>query len=437
MKSHLDFTTQIPILALLTCSLGVYADTTTSTNEPITGSDGTVTMTRYMMSTATFVVNNCAAPPSSQTLASNTLYYNTITITSGSTAGTITIDAASGTHTGTIQIIRPTPNYVTTTSTAAGTALTTITTTLTTATADGQIGLVEIIVPHQSTVTTTRTTYVQVGQSAYTSTESTAGYTVTIDRATPLHETTTTITSGSQSVATTTLYKASGTVTGTVQVIQPTPQSCNNAGLQYAIYNNAFTDRGTQYAGVGNYQTFNPQYFKTQRPYANDLTNTLGFLNNIPGSNVNGVYQYDTNITVYKTSTKTISVAVNHRGYFFPKMDGNYTFSSPSTDDMTIMWIGSLAYSGWTRANAQIVQGYVNTQNNAMSYSMFLNAGQYYPIRFMFGNDAQVASFQFLIKAPDGSTVVSNISTTANQYLVPYSCDLTTAPMFQPWGQET
>jgi len=397
--------------------------------------------------------------------------YVTITISTGtSSVYTTTLNTADpfNTVTGTVEIVDPVPVSQVTVFTTGGTrAFTSILTPTTTEvtisgtspviitvnappTASGGVSsvsqptgpqtvLVNVptsVAPVAVVTTTTTTTFEPVGSAPFTTTQPTLGGTVTVVQGTPLHITTITLTSGTQAIVTSTLVQPSGTRTGTVAIIYPTPQTCNNQGLQYAVYVNPFQiDSGT--GATTNYTSFSPEYFKTQRPYAIDTTTVLGFVNDIPGDNdANGNPTYDTNITLYKTNTKTIQIAVNHRGYFYAQQSGTYTFRTPASDDITIFWFGDLAYSGWTRGNADIVQPYTRPQLNAVTVTRTLIQGQYYPFRIVFGNGVQVARFYFEVFAPDGSLIVSN-STSGTKYLVQYACDQDLAPQFQPFGQET
>jgi len=206
--------------------------------------------------------------------------------------------------------------------------------------------------------------------------------------------------------------------------------------LNYAIYTNPFqVDSGNK--ATTNYTSFSPEYFKSQTPYAVDTTTTLGFVNAACGStDSTGNCRYDANTTLYATNTKTLQIAVNHHGYFFAPQSGSYTFKTPASDDITILWFGATAYSGWTRANADIVQTYVRTQDNSITITKTLVAGTYYPFRIVYGNGIQVARFSFSVTAPDGSTVVNSDISQANQYLVQYPCD-GSSPQFAAFGAES
>ena len=71
-------------------------------------------------------------------------------------------------------------------------------------------------------------------------------------------------------------------------------------------------------------------------------------------------------------------------GYFKPSETGSHTFSSTS-DDMSYLWIGDKAIAGYTPSNALIDNGGPHGTNYAAG-TMTLTAGEYYPIRVIYGN---------------------------------------------------
>lgn len=127
-------------------------------------------------------------------------------------------------------------------------------------------------------------------------------------------------------------------------------------------------------------------------------------------------------------------IVVSHRGYAYAKQSGEYTFTVPVSDNIVAAWIGPNAVSGYTRSNANLFQEWGGT---SAVYKMTVEKGKYYPIRIMWANAGGPGSFQFEIKAPDG-TVVADSKSGASKFLVQYSCDGTSAPKFTtPFGSET
>lgn len=151
--------------------------------------------------------------------------------------------------------------------------------------------------------------------------------------------------------------------------------------------------------------------------YSEDITTTGGWtLNNIAtisgqastfnmtdsglyGERFNGYY--NDNVTFFDTATKqgdtNLTSGINNFtsnadsyswqwvGYFLPPTTGIYTFFT-SSDDASHLWIGDNAVSGYTTANAVVNNGGLHGVQER-SGTISLNAGQYYPIRIMFGEN--------------------------------------------------
>ncbi|MCJ1290265.1 hypothetical protein MMC34_001801 [Xylographa carneopallida] len=205
----------------------------------------------------------------------------------------------------------------------------------------------------------------------------------------------------------------------------PVPDlSCNNQGFEYAVYPSTNAD-GTPITidtTDGYWSNFDPTVFKSRTPQASGKATTVGL------SDCN---------TIYGTRPADPShVAIDHRGYLFAQQDGNYTFSIPSVDDIILLWLGSLAYAGWTRPNANLVQTYPSRQQ-PLSWTIKLSAGRYYPLRLMFANGNGPGNFKFRLTAPDGTVIIGDEAVATTPFLVQFSCDNTTAPKFPAWGSES
>lgn len=142
-----------------------------------------------------------------------------------------------------------------------------------------------------------------------------------------------------------------------------------------------------------------------------------------------------TDISIYG-STRTFDttyVALNHRGYIYAAVSGDYTFTPPSVDDIIFFWGGPKAFSGWTESNADATDYYCGPE---ATFTVPLLSGQYYPFRIVYAN-AQTNSLENItITGPDG-TVILGSATTGSPYIVQYSCDRTLAPPFPAFGQES
>jgi hypothetical protein len=99
-----------------------------------------------------------------------------------------------------------------------------------------------------------------------------------------------------------------------------------------------------------------------------------------------------------------------------------------------IVWLGPLAYNGWTRSNANLESAFATV--NTVTYTANLVQGQYYPLRLMFGQAGGAATETINITDPSGA-VILGASSPANPSVIQYSCDGTTAPHYPLLGQET
>jgi hypothetical protein len=114
-------------------------------------------------------------------------------------------------------------------------------------------------------------------------------------------------------------------------------------------------------------------------------------------------------------------VAVNHRGYLYAHQDGEYSFTALIADNLTLLWLGPNAYSGYTYTNANLEAAYTPVGSVPLEYKATLVKGKYYPIRFSWDNSGGARYYELKIKAPDGTTIVDG-TTTASPYLVKIGC---------------
>lgn len=235
---------------------------------------------------------------------------------------------------------------------------------------------------------------------------------------------------------TTTLTDATQTVTETVLVtetIYPEPDvSCGNAGIQFAFIRHGYTN------GDGQYSSFQVDGIKAKSPTPNEADGTG--VSTIIGGLV-ALYTWSDQATwmeIYgKPRINAQNLAVIHRGYLYAPETGSFEFSMPAVDDITLLWVGEKAYSGWVRENANVVQPYVANGRDTKTFRVFLTQGEYVPIRIVWGNGQTDAKFDFTIKGPNGDPVLSS-DTGESPYLVQFGCgaDEQKAPKFAPWSQE-
>ncbi|KAI1379298.1 GLEYA domain-containing protein [Hypoxylon crocopeplum] len=242
-----------------------------------------------------------------------------------------------------------------------------------------------------TTVTSTRTVMPTV-----TSTVTSPGSTTTVTPTTTTTVTTTATTSGC-----------------------PAPSQCNNQGIQWMEY----------YNGQGNnmddtYSTFDPTLYKTQTSSISGVTNTIGGIRTAGGQQ----------ISVYG-NPQTFNgdyFVLNHRGYLFAVVSGTYTIQVTGADDAVFLWYGPNAYSGWTRANANLIVTY---GGGSPSIDVQLTQGDYLPIRIVYAQGQGLAAFEISVSV--GGNVLLDSNTQNSPYIIQYSCDGTLAPQYPPFGSET
>ncbi|KAK6329614.1 hypothetical protein TWF730_006161 [Orbilia blumenaviensis] len=211
--------------------------------------------------------------------------------------------------------------------------------------------------------------------------------------------------------------------TTTIVVPAATPDvSCGSAGLEVAIYNNPFTTFTTP-----NYPEFIPEYFKSVAPYDSDKTNALG----IRSAEMNNPHGF--------TPATADRYVLNYRGFFYSPNTTTYTFRLSDADDYAGFWTGPKAYTGWTRANRDGESMYRAPANPPVvsSIQVDLAAGEYIPIRIIFGNRGGAGKYTFEVFDSAGFSYVEY--GVASPYLVSYSCiDPNEAPPHaDPFGAES
>ncbi|KAF7887247.1 uncharacterized protein EAF02_003894 [Botrytis sinoallii] len=269
--------------------------------------------------------------------------------------------------------------------------------------------------------TVTTTTFLPTGGIAFTSTVPAAGPTSgTVLVGYVQSDVTTTITG---SVAATSTIAPSGTIPGTIIITVPTPDvNCNNIGVQFA----AFAETPQIINSAGTYANFNPAIYKTQTAEITGNTTAVSY----------SVTTYtNTAVSVYGSTQKLndFYLVIDNRGYLFAQMTGTYTFSTTSADDIFFLWVGANAYSGWTRANADLI---ATLTYPSQTFTIDLVEGEYYPMRFLWANGDGPGLFAFSVTAPDG-TIILDGNTVASPYVVQFSCDGTSAPEYPAWGAES
>lgn len=195
--------------------------------------------------------------------------------------------------------------------------------------------------------------------------------------------------------------------------------------MEWAYYVNP--DQQANVPGTS-YSSFDPTFLKTLTPT---------YINTTTYMTLSGTGAFPIQIYGSPGTFTSDYFALNHRGYIHALQGGQYTFTSDHSDEIVLYWIGPKAYSGWTRANADLEDAVFSpTSGQLISFTMELQEGQYYPLRIIFANAQTGSNEAMSVTAPDG-TVILGPNSVPNPYIVQYSCNGAEAPAYQPFGQET
>ncbi|SPJ77939.1 uncharacterized protein FTOL_06358 [Fusarium torulosum] len=208
---------------------------------------------------------------------------------------------------------------------------------------------------------------------------------------------------------------SSGTATLTSETVLPTAdQSCDNGGLDYAIYEHTFYN-----ADAPHFSSFDATFFHDATPTYTGITERIGIQ---PGTD------WTKPFTIYEgsPSQKFQYKAVNHRGFLYAPETGTYEVTVPNSDEITLVWFGEKALSSWTRENADLEQDYPG--GTSKSFQIDLEAGTYTPFRLLWANAQGELNFIAEVQAPGGKIIV-NGDRVDNKYLVREACDRST-PVF-------
>jgi hypothetical protein len=98
------------------------------------------------------------------------------------------------------------------------------------------------------------------------------------------------------------------------------------------------------------------------------------------------------------------NITVLYTGYLLGTYTGTWTFVL-SSDDGAYFWIGANAVSGYTTGNANAA----STYNTTGTVTVAITAGQYYPIRLLYGN-GPAEGFLALTYAHTGQSATSDFT---------------------------
>ncbi|VTT58193.1 unnamed protein product [Fusarium fujikuroi] len=311
-----------------------------------------------------------------------------------------------------------------TTTTSWGTFTATSTTTIS-PTSPGGVATVVVQRPQSYTTTTTWGTFTATGTTTISPTSPGGVATVVMQKPQP-YTTVTSYTTVVSSASTSTGTPASAGQTATVVVVAPAvgtkaaDQTCNNGGLEYAIYTNSYYN-----SDPPNYSSLNVAYFGTATPTYTGITEPGGVKAGNSGP-AQVIYPGSPSQTwQYK--------AVNHRAYLYAPINGTYSVVVPYSDEVTLVWFGNKALSSWTRANADLDQNYSSGPSSSKTFNIQLTAGTYTPFRVFWANAQGDYSMIVTVTAPDG-TVIVNGSGSSSKYFVRFACDSST-PSYPAFGK--
>ncbi|KAM0436289.1 hypothetical protein ACHAQK_007863 [Fusarium lateritium] len=219
-------------------------------------------------------------------------------------------------------------------------------------------------------------------------------------------------TSTTEAATSSDIETSSGTATLTSETVLPTAdQSCDNGGLDYAIYEHTFYN-----SNPPQFSSFDATFFHDATPTFTGITERIGIQ---PGTD------WKQPFTIYEGSPaqKFQYKAVNHRGFLYAPETGTYEVTVPNSDEITLVWFGDKALTSWTRGNADLEQDYPG--GTSKSFQIDLEAGTYTPFRLLWANAQGEINFIAEVKAPGGKVIV-NGDMSDNQYFVREACDRST-----------
>jgi len=108
-----------------------------------------------------------------------------------------------------------------------------------------------------------------------------------------------------------------------------------------------------------------------------------------------------TNFTIASIAENT---TVLYTGYLLATYTGDWTFTLTS-DDSSYLWIGANAVSGYTNVNQNVFANY----NTVGTVTVSMTAGEYYPIRLLYGNGPSVGNLN-LTYAHTGQSATSDFT---------------------------
>jgi len=205
----------------------------------------------------------------------------------------------------------------------------------------------------------------------------------------------------------------------------PTSAIESGFGLAYAVQEHTWTTNTDKVPPVTS--------LKTSPPIQQAYTSVIGFY---------GESRFSPFIYGGSMIDTIPGKAVNHRGYLYAKVGGDYSFSVPSLQyELTLLWVGETALKDYDTDNAFII--YKSPVANkpwpsSITKTMHCYKGSYTPIRIIAMSCSNNFRLDFNIRAPDGTTVLGGSKPQAYDWIKQHSPrgDLVNAIPFPHFGKE-
>ncbi|KAM4055540.1 GLEYA motif domain-containing protein [Hirsutella rhossiliensis] len=172
--------------------------------------------------------------------------------------------------------------------------------------------------------------------------------------------------------------------------------TCGKHGVKFNRYSNPFSKDFSS-----SYKSFDLGYFLKQKPLESGIVTDISLTS-------------DANNKTYANA------AMEYRTFLFACQSGKYKFTSPKSDDITLMWFGDDHVKYSTRDNADICQSWYG-ENKPQTVYKNIKAGKYYPIRVLWGNTNGAGYLNLDIYAPNGQKL-SGKNSKGKSYVVTENC---------------
>ncbi|KAF3903687.1 Zonadhesin [Arthrobotrys entomopaga] len=193
-------------------------------------------------------------------------------------------------------------------------------------------------------------------------------------------------------------------------------KACSNEGLEVGIFDHPWNNN-TQ-PGY-DYTSFDPTLFKTEAPYNQTLTRSVGFSSS-PATNYQQPYGM-----IPHTTNPNYTYALMYIGYFQAPISATYNLTIYNGADYAAVWVNDTATGNWTRENALTtsIGSSATASHRKGTGQIALQAGDLLPIRIVYGNANGTGAFSFEIHDRTAQTNSYVQSGMESPYFVRYACD--------------